>query len=297
LRKNPKNPLDLKGIEALDNAGRGCNILTVDVEEWYHVNYGSADWSRVDTSISTVYDHTMRILEVLAETGSKATFFMLGCIAKKHARLIQAIDQQGHEMACHGNEHVLLYHQTPAEFRQDLKGAVHAICSHTDKELLGFRAPSSSITEKNPWALDILCEEGFRYDSSIFPVKNYMYGVSNFPAQPCRITTASGGRLLEIPVTTIGFWKMRIPFLGGFYLRVLPLMLQEQFMSIVRASGRPVMLYFHPSDISPFHIKIPLSLTEHFFDNVGRRTSRKKILSLLKSYRWTSIGDAFSSYL
>jgi polysaccharide deacetylase family protein (PEP-CTERM system associated) len=269
----------------------------VDVEEWYHVNYTSADWSRIDTSISKVYDNTMNILEILAETGSKATFFVLGCVAREHPQLVQAIDREGHEVACHGDTHELVYNLSPDEFRKGLRGAVEALSAQTGKKVAGFRAPSSSITEKNPWALDIVCEEGFLYDSSIFPVKNYMYGVRNSPARPCRITTRGGNRLLEIPAPVMEFGRLRIPFGGGFYLRVLPLTIQRRFISMTHARGHSFMLYFHPSDIDTEHIKIDLSPAERFFNNVGRRTARDKILTLLREYRWTSIASAFSAHL
>ncbi len=297
MRKEAKKPLDIQEIVLLDEAGLPGNVLTVDVEEWYHVNYTSADWSRIDTSVSTVYDNTMYILEILAKTGSKATFFVLGCVAMKHPQLVRAIHREGHEVACHGDTHELVYNLSSDKFREGLRKAIETIGSQTGKRPVGFRAPSSSITEKNPWALDVICEEGFLYDSSIFPVKNYMYGVRNFPAHPCRITTRGGNRLLEIPTPMMEFGRLRIPFGGGFYLRVLPLMLQERFISMTRTRRRSFMLYFHPSDIDTKHIKIDLSPAERFFNNVGRRTARHKILTLLREYPWTSIASAFSAYL
>jgi polysaccharide deacetylase family protein (PEP-CTERM system associated) len=297
LRRETRKPLDLKEIVPLDEARLAPSILTVDVEEWYHVNYLTADRSRIDTSVSRVYDNTMNILEALAGTGSRATFFILGCVAREFPSLITAIDRAGHEAACHGDMHELIYTQTPPKFKQSLKKAVEAISSQTGKKVIGFRAPSCSITEKNPWALDVLCEEGFLYDSSIFPIKNYMYGVRNFPVHPCRITTASGGQLLEIPPPALEFGRIRVPFGGGIYLRLLPLPFLKSLISIAHARRHSFMLYFHPSDTDTTHMKIELSLTESFFHNVGRRNARKKILDLLKNYQWTDMRDGLSPYL
>ncbi len=297
MRKEIRKPLDLKEIAPLDEAKLAPNILTVDVEEWYHVNYMSADWSRIDTSVSRVYDNTMNILEVLAETDSKATFFILGCVARKFPNLVSAIDREGHETACHGDMHELIYNQTPQMFREGLKRAVDAVSSQTGKKVIGFRAPSCSITEKNPWALDILCEEGFLYDSSIFPIKNYMYGVGDFPVRPCRITTSGGAGLLEIPLPALTCGKMRIPFGGGIYLRALPLPIVKCLISVSHRGGHAFMLYFHPSDIDTVHIKIALSMAESFFNNVGRRSARKKIFGLLRSCQWTHVRAALHSYL
>lgn len=272
-------------------------IVTVDVEEWYDVNYTSADWSRTDTSTSRVRDNTWEILEILARTGSKATFFVLGRIARHYPELVNAIDRQGHEVACHGEEHELLYDLNPSQFRQSLRRSVDRLSSLTGKNIIGFRAPSCSITEKNPWALEILCEQGFLYDSSIFPIENYMYGVRGFPVCPCRLTTGGGHRLIEIPPSVTELGRLRIPFGGGVYLRILPSVLQRRLISIARARGRPFMLYFHPADIDTKHMKIRLSPRERFFHNVGRRNARHKIMNLLKEYRWTTISDAFSAHL
>lgn len=297
MRKEIRKPLDLKEIAPLDEAELMPNILTIDVEDWYHVNYTSADWSRIDTSASRVYENTMNIIEALRQTGSKATFFILGCVARKFPSLVKAIDEEGHETACHADTHELIYNQSPQEFRESLRKAVGAISSQTGKKVIGFRAPSCSITERNPWALDILCEEGFLYDSSIFPIKNYMYGVRDFPMHPCRITTQSGARLLELPLPALGWRRVRIAFGGGIYLRALPLAILKCLISITHATGHTFMLYFHPSDIDTVHIKIALSAAESFFHNVGRRNARKKIFTLLKSCKWTDVRSALIAYL
>jgi polysaccharide deacetylase family protein (PEP-CTERM system associated) len=292
-----RNPLNLEKIEPLDETGLRARVLTIDVEEWYHVNYVSADPSRIDTSVSTVYDNTMEILDILSRTGSKATFFVLGCVARTYPALVRAIDQNGHEIACHSDSHTLIYEQSASEFREDLKQAVGAISSQTGKKVIGFRAPSCSITDRNPWALDVLCEGGFLYDSSVFPIKNYMYGVANFPLRPCLLTTPKGSRLLEIPLPALDFGPLRIPFGGGVYLRMLPAILIRRLMSLAHSRGRAFMLYFHPSDIDTRHHKIQLSLRESFFHNVGRRGARQKIRSLLNDFKWTTISAAYSGHL
>ncbi|GAB4330664.1 MAG: DUF3473 domain-containing protein [Candidatus Abyssubacteria bacterium] len=297
MKDSIRNPLELKRLEPLDEAGLPPNVLTVDVEEWYHVNYRSADPSRFDTSVSTAYDNTMEILDVLNRIGSKATFFVLGSVAREYPGLVRAISKEGHELACHSDSHTLIYEQSASEFRDGLRRAVEAISSQSGEKVSGFRAPSCSITERNPWALDVLCEEGFLYDSSVFPIRNYMYGVAGFPLRPCVLTTAGGGRLMEIPLPVLDFGPLRIPCGGGVYLRMLPAPLLRRLISRAHSRGRVFMLYFHPSDIDTRHYRMPLSLRESFFHNVGRRGARRKIMNLLSEHTWTSISDAYSSPL
>jgi polysaccharide deacetylase family protein (PEP-CTERM system associated) len=289
-----KNPIDTEAISPRAGDESSSNILTIDVEDWYHVNYKTMNRSTTDTGVSTVYDNTMDILDILDQTSSKATFFVLGCVARAHPRLIQAIDRGGHELACHGDVHELVYEQSPEEFRRDLRRAVDSITAHTGKGIIGFRAPSWSITERNLWALDIIAEEGFLYDSSVFPLKNYMYGIRNFPVRTCWITTSGGRRLIEVPATAAAFGRIKVPCGGGIYLRLLPLWAQKRLMASAHAQGRPFMLYFHPSDIDERHLQINLSIRERFFHNVGRRGARGKIMNFLESFHWTSIRDSFS---
>lgn len=289
-----KNPIEIDAINPSAKNEPSCNILTIDVEDWYHVNYKTLNHSATDTGVSTVYENTMDILDMLDRTRSRATFFVLGCIARAHPRLIQAIDGHGHELACHGDVHELLYEQGAEEFRRDLRRAVDSITAHTGKGIAGFRAPSWSITERNPWALDIIAEEGFLYDSSIFPVKNYMYGIRNFPARACWITTPGGKRLLEIPATATAFGRIKVPCGGGIYLRLLPLWAQKRLMVRTLAQGNSFMLYFHPSDVDKRHMPLDLSIKERFFHNVGRERAREKIINFLESFHWAGIRDCFS---
>jgi hypothetical protein len=123
-----------------------------------------------------------------------------------------------------------------------------------------------------------------------------MYGVKGFPLYPCRIVTSLGNPLVEVPPQAIEFGPLRIPFGGGVYLRLLPSFLQRAFVSLAHSRGRSFMLYFHPSDIDNLHLNIDLSFKERFFHNVGRRSGRKKIISLLKDFRWSSIGDIYSGF-
>jgi len=218
---------------------------------------------------------------------------LLGCIAQKHPRLVREIARAGHEVACHSFHHMLVYEQTPAAFKADVERAASILSELAEKKIIGFRAPSCSITERNPWALDILCECGFLYDSSIFPIKNYMYGVTGFPLSPCRITTSSGNRLMEIPLQAMEFGPIRVPFGGGIYLRLLPGFVQRKLVSLSTGRGRSFMLYFHPSDIDSVHHKMDLSPKERFFNDVGRSSGRKKIFSLLMDYRWSGIEKTF----
>jgi polysaccharide deacetylase family protein (PEP-CTERM system associated) len=292
-----KNPLNLREIAPLDQSKIAPWVLTVDVEEWYDVNYLSANRSLIDTNISRVKENTAEILKALEESGSKATFFVLGSIAEKHPELIRSIARAGHEIGCHSYRHSLIYDETPKTFQENLQRAAAILSDLAGQKISGFRAPSCSITEQCAWALDVLCECGFQYDSSIFPIPNYMYGVKHFPVHPCRITTSAGNRLIEIPPQVMEFGRLRIPFGGGIYLRLLPTFLHRKFISLTHARGRSYMLYFHPSDIDKVHMHMELSLKERLFNDIGRRSGRKKIMNLLATLRWTSVGDAYSHFL
>ena len=177
------------------------NIFTIDTEDWFHANYED-DLFRNDAAVkSTVEENTEVYLEALERNHATATFFVLGFVAEQHPGLVQKIAQAGHEVASHGYGHQLVYKQTPEEFRQDILRSKKLLEDIIGKPVRGYRAPSWSITEESLWALTILEEEGFAYDSSIFPFKNFLYGISGAPRFPFAAAKYQprAEKLLEIP--------------------------------------------------------------------------------------------------
>lgn len=199
---------------------------------------------------SRVVASTRRLLDLFERHGARATFFVLGWVAERNGPLIREIADRGHEIACHGHEHDLVYDLGPDRFRADLRRARAAIEGAVGVGVRGYRAPSYSITRKSLWALEILAEEGFHYDSSIFPIRHHRYGIPDFVRHPVALELRAG-RLLEFPLTTLRVGRSNLPLAGGAYLRFVPAALfRRGFARLVR-ERRPTVLYLHPWEIDP----------------------------------------------
>ena len=268
------------------------NALTIDVEDYFQVNAFARhvkrkDWERYSLRVD---DNTRRILEMLDEFAVKATFFVLGWVAERLPALVREIQRRGHEVACHGYAHELIYSIGPDSFRQDIrkaKGILEDICG---EKVHGYRAPSYSITKQSLWALDILIEEGFSYDSSIFPVMHDTYGIPDAQRFPHLIRRAAG-TILEFPLTTLPFRvanrEHRLPIAGGGYLRLFPARLLGWGIGrINKVAKQPAVLYFHPWEIDPGQPRIRAGFKSRFrhYLNLGR--TEAKLRSLLGSHRF-----------
>jgi polysaccharide deacetylase family protein (PEP-CTERM system associated) len=200
------------------------NILSVDVEDYFQVEAfaGVVDRSQWESFPRRVEDNTLRLLDLFDERGVKATCFILGWVAERHPRLVAEIVKRGHEPACHSYWHRLIFRLSPQEFREDTQRAKTCIEQAAGIPVYGYRAPAFSITAKSSWAPEILVELGFRYDSSIFPIKHDLYGVPDAPRAPFLLKTPSGV-LREFPMSTFRvFSGMNLPVAGGGYLRIFP---------------------------------------------------------------------------
>src|SRR5262245_5382928 len=199
------------------------NALTVDVEDYYHVEAFAnvirrEDWQKWESRIER---NTHRLLELFASHNTKGTFFILGWVAERHRRLVREIASAGHEIACHGYDHQLISNQNHAEFRADIRRAKFLLEDISGEPVVGYRAPTYSITQRTIWALDVLVEEGFQYDSSIFPIYHDRYGIPDaerFPHVICRET----GDTIEFPPSTVRVAGQNLPVAGGGYFRLLP---------------------------------------------------------------------------
>jgi polysaccharide deacetylase family protein (PEP-CTERM system associated) len=281
------------------NAGNGAakvivNAFTVDVEDYYMVSgfekhISRAQWGEFE---SRVVPNTKRILRLLDAHDVKATFFILGWVAQYYPELVREIHAAGHEIGSHGYWHHLVYRQTPDEFRDDLRTSRDVIEAAIDQRVEIYRAPSFSITEKSRWALDILTEEGFRIDSSIYPIHHDRYGIADAQPGLHQIATPTGP-LWEFPPSVVSWKGVNLPVGGGGYFRLYPLPLTIRWLrQINHDAQRPFVFYVHPWEIDPDQPRIDngsrLSRFRHYV-NVSH--TERRIEALLEHFRFAPIGD------
>lgn len=228
------------------------HAMTVDVEDYYHVSafekaIPREEWEQWP---SRVESNTQRLLGLFDEQGIRATFFVLGWVAERHPQLVRDIARLGHEIASHGYSHRLVYRQTPEEFREETARSKTLLEDLIQRPVIGYRAASYSITRDSLWALDILAELGFEWDSSIFPVHHDRYGVPGSPVTPYRLRTPRGRQLLEFPLTTAPVLGQRLPAAGGGYFRLYPYWLSRALLRRAARSG-PTIFYLHPWEVDP----------------------------------------------
>ncbi|MFQ5513640.1 MAG: polysaccharide deacetylase family protein [Myxococcota bacterium] len=266
--------------------------MTVDVEDWYHSNFASAP--RLDESAlpRRVVEGVERLLDLLDPLDVKATFFVLGVVAREHPTLATRIANAGHEVASHGDSHDLVYASPPEVFARTVREARERLCDQSGQDVAGFRAPSWSITERCLWAFDALAEAGFRYDSSVFPAANYLYGIDGAPHTPYRVHTPRSASLLELPPPILSAGPLRIGVGGGLYLRALPLWVQRFALKRYARWGAPFLTYLHPREIDPHaaELRLPLSRFEQLLHRVGLRSVSRKIEALLREDGWEPLG-------
>lgn len=269
------------------------NAMTVDVEDYFHVAalataIDRRDWGRWE---SRVERNTQRLLDMFAEHGLRATFFVLGWVAERHPQLVREIAAAGHEIASHGYSHQLVYRQRPEEFRQETQRAKALLEDQLQQPVLGYRAASYSITRQSLWALDILAELGFVWDSSIFPVRHDRYGIPGTPRWPHRLQTPAGHTLIEFPLSTWQLGQYRLPIAGGGYFRLYPYGLTRAGLaSINRRAQRPFIFYLHPWEIDPEQPRVKAGLLSTFrhYNNLAKCEGRLR--RLLDDFAFTTVG-------
>ncbi len=271
------------------------NIFTIDTEDWFHANYEDNLFQNDSNIRSTVEENTQVYLDILEKNNAKATFFILGFVAEEHPELVKRIAYMGHEVASHGYGHQLVYKQTPNEFREDVYRSKCMLEDLIGKQVLGYRAPSWSITEKSFWALGILNQLGFKYDSSIFPFKNFLYGVDGAPrfAYKANKYCEQAGELLEVPPSTVRIPRLNIPFSGGFYFRALPEFIISACAKKINKENKPVIFYLHPREIDPKQPRLKLSNRDALIHYYGIGGCEKKFTKIVEQFNCTSMQEAF----
>lgn len=268
------------------------NILCVDLEDWYNANLACG----IDKSCqeSRVVDNTKILLDIFKNAHVHCTFFVLGSVAEKFPELIMRIKSEGHEIASHGYAHQLIYTQTKEEFREDIQKSKKILEKIINYPVESYRAPSWSIREDSFWALEVLQEEGFKNDSSIFPFKNFLYGVSNAP----RFIYSSkrynsNSNLKEFPPSTIRFMGINIPFSGGFYFRFLPFWFISKCIKINNKKGHECILYIHPWEIDSNTPRIKLPLKNRFIQYWGIKNCKNKLIKLVHSFNFVPMYEKY----
>lgn len=233
--------------------GRVLNAMTIDVEDYFHVSAFAdvVDPSRWSSFESRVCRNTDRILGLFAAADVRATFFVLGWVAERFPDLVKRIQAGGHELASHSYDHGLVYDKTPDTFRADLRRAKAAIGEACGVEVTGYRAPSYSVVERSLWALDVLIDEGYTYDSSIYPIRHDRYGIPTWPRHIHRVERETGG-LWELPGSTVRHLNMNMPMGGGGYFRLLPYRWTSRgIRRLNEVEQRPAVFYLHPWEVDP----------------------------------------------
>lgn len=267
------------------------NAMTIDVEDYFQVAALSeaidpGDWHDMEYRAEA---NTDRLLALLAEKNVSGTFFVLGWVAEKSPALIRRIAVAGHEVACHGFSHQLVYNQSPAVFREETHRAKALLEDQTQQPVNGYRAASYSITAASRWALDILVEEGFTWDSSIFPIHHDRYGMPGSPRFPHRLTTDKGASLVEFPLTTLKLGPFTLPIAGGGYFRLYPYGFSRWGLARCQGEGEPFIFYLHPWEIDPGQPRVsvrPLSRFRHY-NNLHRCEGRLR--RLLDDFSFTTV--------
>ncbi|HET7224170.1 MAG TPA: XrtA system polysaccharide deacetylase, partial [Candidatus Eisenbacteria bacterium] len=273
---------------AMVSTAPGLNALTIDFEDWFqgieipHTAWGGFE-SRIERSGA-------RLLALLDRAGVRGTFFVLGWVAERHPQLVRDIVAAGHEIGTHGWSHTLVYRMAPERFREELVRSLALLQDLAGTPVRGHRAPYFSITRASLWALDVLAECGVRYDSSVFPVLNYRYGIEDAPRWPYRVSTA-GGALTEFPISTVRLFGRNVPIAGGAYFRIFPYAVTRAAFRALHREGHPVVFYLHPWEVDPGHPRIPLPRRIAATHYVNLAATERRLERLLREFRFAPMGE------
>lgn len=268
------------------------NAFTIDVEDYYQVEafagvVNKGAWGNYEPRVEA---NTRRLLDLLDEHSVKGTFFVLGWVAQHQRALIHEIADRGHEIASHGMSHTLVYTQTPDVFREETRRSKALLEDICQRPVIGYRAATYSITNDSLWALDILYEEGFQYDSSIFPMRHDRYGIRDAQPYPNRLRTPAGYSLVEFPISVFRSGALKLPVAGGGYFRLFPYPVTRWGLSQINRSGHEFVFYLHPWEVDPEQPRIreagTLSRFRHYL-NLAQ--TRPRLERLLQDFSFTTM--------
>lgn len=275
-----------------------ANAFTVDVEDYFHVT-GFADrvspreW---DSYPSRVEVGTHRLLDLLSRHGVRGTFFFLGWVADRNPGLVRNVQDAGHEIASHGYGHQLIYDQTRDEFRRDVRRSKLLLEELTGGPVTAYRAPSFSVVRRSLWALEVLAEEGFEVDSSVFPARHDRYGIADSPTEP-HLRETPAGPIWEFPPTVLPLGRMNLPVAGGGYFRLLPTRATvAAFRRVNSTLNRTGMFYIHPWELDPDQPRLPGRRSARFRHYLNLHSTADKLDRLLGSLRFASVGTVLTDW-
>jgi peptidoglycan-N-acetylglucosamine deacetylase len=280
------------------------NILSIDVECWYQMCYRCVTGDLISPSQKS-YGVMRLLLEMLRRKGVRATFFVVGYMAEAFPGLIKEMSDDGHEIASHGFTHTQLFKLTRKQLCEELKDSIDLLSNITGKPVIGFRAPQFSVPEDYSWVFHTLLELGFRYDSSIFPVRGPGYGIPSFPRYPVRVTFGDSS-IIEVPLSTIHRMGANFPVSGGTYVRLLPYYLIRRAIQMVNTEGIPFVVYCHPYEFAPEVLRCPkppekarilVAKMMEIRSNVLRKSWLGKLELMLDTFRFGPIKEVLKNEL
>jgi len=271
------------------------HLLTVDVEDWFHTQASSqavspSEWESYPVRI---HRNISRLLELFARYHTNATFFVLGWVAQKYPELVEQIINSGHEIACHGYAHGLIYRQSPEEFQEDVGKSLEILEKITGEKITGYRAPSFSIRPGTSWVFNKLHELGIRYDSSIFPIWHDLYGIPTAPRFPFPIRLPDNQAVWEFPLSTVRLFGRNVPLAGGGYLRLFPYWFTRRGLKSLEAQNQMGIVYIHPWELDQEQPRLELNGLSRFRQYTNIRTMYHKMEKLLSEFEFMNMGEAY----
>lgn len=273
------------------------NAMTVDVEDYFHVaaladSIRCSDWAGMEYRAEA---NTHKLLALFGENRLHATFFILGWIAQRSPALIREIHDAGHEIACHGMSHELVYRQTPEQFRAETRDSKALLEDIIGAPVRGYRAASWSITRRSLWALDVLHDLGFEYDSSIFPIHHDLYGIPDAPRRPSLIATPAGRKIVEFPPSTAQMLGVRVPVAGGGYFRLLPYWLTRHGLRQINGEDRQAFIfYLHPWEVDPEQPRVRAGWLSRFRHYTNLRKTHGRLQRLIGEFQFTTVRNVLA---
>jgi len=274
------------------------NAMSVDVEDYFHVaalasSIDRRHWNQMEYRAEA---STHRLLDLFDENRLKATFFVLGWVAQRSPALVREIHRRGHEIASHGMSHLLVYNQTPQQFTSETLESKGLLEDITGERVLGYRASTYSITKRSLWALDILRDAGFLYDSSIFPIRHDLYGIPDAPPLPARMITPKGASIVEFPMSAAPMFGAKLPVSGGGYFRLLPYWLTRVGLrKLNHALARPFIFYLHPWEVDPDQPRVPVGLKSRFRHYTNLDQTEQRLRRLIAEFRFAPVREVLKT--
>jgi polysaccharide deacetylase family protein (PEP-CTERM system associated) len=272
------------------------HAFSIDVEDWYQgVGVPMRRWNQFEPRVRR---SMTALLDLMAEHDVRATCFVLGKVAEEHPQLVQDIHAAGHEVATHGYAHKEVYDLSQERFRSNLQRSIRLLQDVTGEAVVGYRAPYFTITRRSLWAIDVLAEEGIRYDSSIHPVLHWRYGIPEAGRDPSSITAPQGQQLLEVPVSTFPLVDgVNLPVAGGAYLRIYPYWFWRACLKRLEARCEHLRLYVHPWELDPEQPRIALPWRTRLPHYFNLSSTRPRLAALFEEFEFRPYRDVFSTQI